>query len=115
MQEAPQSSPSSKGYGPYEILGVCCINLWPVVRMELGNEGWPKQPVPKIRGPIVAGDQGSRWDHHCSETLLTGDPSSRSVGAPLGCKLLPPVAGSKRLPTGPARLCSGRRMQEAPQ
>jgi hypothetical protein len=26
----------------------------------------------------------------CSETLLTGDPSSRSVGAPLGRELLPP-------------------------
>jgi hypothetical protein len=30
------------------------------VRMELGQEGWLKQPVAKVRGPIMAGDQGSR-------------------------------------------------------
>jgi hypothetical protein len=64
--------------------------------MELGQEWWLKQPVAKVianreqRGPIVAGDQGSRRGHQCSETSLTGDPSSSRVGASLGHKLLPP-------------------------
>ncbi len=34
---------------------------------------------------------------YCSDTTLTGDPSSRGVGVPLGSEPLPPVAGSKRL------------------
>ncbi len=38
----------------------------------------------------VIPDQGSRRGHQCSETSLTGDPSSRSVDAPPWCKLLPP-------------------------
>jgi hypothetical protein len=43
---------------------------------ELGQEWRLKQPVAKVRGPIVAGDQGSRWGPHCSETVPTGNPSS---------------------------------------
>jgi hypothetical protein len=49
--------------------------------MELGQEGWQKQPVDKVitnceqRGPIVASDQGSCRAHQCSEVSLTGDPS----------------------------------------
>jgi hypothetical protein len=72
------------GYGPFGILAVCYINLWPVVRMELGQEGWLKQLVAKVRGPIVASDQGSRQGHHCSETALTGKPSSKVWVEPRG-------------------------------
>jgi hypothetical protein len=53
--------------------------------------------VAKVRGPIVAGDQGSRRGHHYSEMALTGNPSSKVWVAPTGCELLPPVAGRKRL------------------
>jgi hypothetical protein len=56
----------------------CRINLWPAVRMELGQEGWLKQPVAKVRRPIMTGDQGSRrGGHHCSEMALKGNPSSK--------------------------------------
>jgi hypothetical protein len=58
--------PPSNGYGPYGILAVCRINLWPAVRVELGQEGWLKQTVAKVRGPIMAGDQGSRGGRQCS-------------------------------------------------
>jgi hypothetical protein len=87
------------GYGPYGILAVCRINLWPAGRIELGKQGWLKQPVAKVRGPILAGDQGSRRGHHCSETELTGNPSSKEFRAMVhpGGEPLPPVAGSKRL------------------
>ncbi len=68
----PPPSPSN-GSGPYGILVVFCINLWPAMRMELGQEGWLKQPVAEVRGPIMAGDQGSRQGHQCSETSLTGE------------------------------------------
>jgi hypothetical protein len=68
--------PPSNGYGHYGILVVCRINLWPAVRMELGQEGWLKQLVAKVRWPIMAGDQGSRRGHHCSEAALTGNPYS---------------------------------------
>jgi hypothetical protein len=40
------------------------------------------------------------------------NPSSRSVGASPGRERLPHWVGSKRLPTGPVRLCIGVRMQE---
>ncbi len=33
---------------PYGILAVCRHNLWPAVRMELGQEGWRKQLVAKL-------------------------------------------------------------------
>ncbi len=43
--------------------------------MELGQEGWLKQTVDKVIGPIMAGDQRSRWGPFCRETALTGaDP-----------------------------------------
>jgi hypothetical protein len=45
----------------------------------------------------MADDQGSCRGHHCNETMLTGDPSSKSVGAPPGHEPLPPLAVSKRL------------------
>ncbi len=80
--------------------------------MELGQEGWLKQLVAKVRGPIMAGDQGSHWGHQCSETTLTGDTSSRSVGASLGCETLPPGREANSWLTGPVRLCSGVRLQE---
>jgi hypothetical protein len=67
MQELRSSTgpPPSNGYGPYGILVVCRNNLWPAIRMELGQEGWLKQLVAKVRGPILAGDQGSCWGHQC--------------------------------------------------
>jgi hypothetical protein len=95
LHKAPPPFPTNV-YWPYEILAVCRNNLWPVVRMELGQEGRLKQPVAKAitnreqRGPIVAGGHGSRQGHQCNETSLTGNPSSRRVGASLGCKPLPP-------------------------
>jgi hypothetical protein len=84
-------------YGPYGILGVCRINLWPVVKMELGQEGWLNQPVAEVKGPIVAGDQGYCRGHHGSETVLTGNLSSKVWVAPPGHEPLPPVAESQRL------------------
>ncbi len=72
MQELHRAPPSN-GYGPYGILTICRINLWPAVRIELWQEVWLKQPVAKVRGPIMAGDQGSCRGHHCSETALTGE------------------------------------------
>jgi hypothetical protein len=95
MQELHRALLSSNGYGPYGILAVCRINQWPAVRMELGQEGWLKQLVAKVRGPIVADDQGSRQGHHCSRPVLTGNPSSKVWVAPPGRKPLPLVAGSK--------------------
>jgi hypothetical protein len=80
----PPLPPHSNRYGPYGILVVCRINLWPAVRMELGQEGWLKQPVAKIRGPIMAGDQGSRRGHHCSKTVLTGNHGFKVWVAPPG-------------------------------
>ncbi len=68
--------------------------------MELGQEGWLNQPVAKVRGPIMACDQGSHQGHQCSETSLTGDPSSRSVGASLGREPLPPRWEANIGPTG---------------
>jgi hypothetical protein len=66
--------------------------------MELGQEGWLKQLVAKVRGPIMAGDQGSRQGHQCRGTSLTGESGSIvSVGASPGRKPLPPYAGSKWL------------------
>jgi hypothetical protein len=89
--------PPSNRYGPYGILVVCRHNLWPTVRMELGQDGWLKQPAAKIFARTTSKEDLS-WPvirdyiggHQCSGTLLTGDPSSRNVGAPLGCELLPP-------------------------
>ncbi len=53
MQELYRTPPApSNGYGPYGILAVSRINLWPAVRMELGQEGWLKQLVAKLRGPM---------------------------------------------------------------
>ncbi len=51
----------------------------------------------KQRGPIVACDQGSRWGHQCSETVLTGNFSIKVWVALPGCEPLPPVAGNKWL------------------
>ncbi len=82
---APQGSHPSNGYGPYGILAVCRINLWPAVRMELGQERWLKQPVAKVRGFIMDGDRGSCRGHHCSKTALTGNLR----------ELLSPVIGIK--------------------
>jgi hypothetical protein len=65
--------------------------------MELGQVEWLKQLVAKVGGTIVAGDQGSRQGHHCSETVLTGNPSSKVWVVLPGRELLPPMAGSKRL------------------
>jgi hypothetical protein len=50
----------SNGYGPYGILAVCRINLWPAVRMELGEEGWLKQLVAKVIGswPVIRDQVG---------------------------------------------------------
>jgi hypothetical protein len=75
MQEASQDSPPppSNSYTPYRIQAVCRNNLWTPLRIELGQEGWLKQPVAKVRGPILACDQGSRRGHQCSETALTGE------------------------------------------
>jgi hypothetical protein len=64
--------------------------------MELGQEGWLKQPEAKVRGPIMACDQGSRWGHHCGETGLTGNPVQSGVASP-GREPLPPVVESKWL------------------
>jgi hypothetical protein len=97
---APQGSLPSNGYGLYGILAVSRINMWPAVRMELGQEGWLKQLVAKVRGPIVAGDQGSHRGHHCSqtaETALTVNPRPKVWVAPPGCEPLPPVMGRKQL------------------
>jgi hypothetical protein len=60
----------SKGSWPYGILVVCRINLWPAVRMELGQYGWLKQPGAKVGELIVAGDQGLRRGHQSTETSL---------------------------------------------
>jgi hypothetical protein len=109
---APQGSPPSNGYGPnrygpngygpngygpngygsYGILAVCCINLWPAVRMELGQQGWLKQPVAKVRGTIVAGDQGSRRGHHCSS-----NPSSKEWVARPGGQTAAPCGGKQMI------------------
>ncbi len=48
---------------PYGILAVYHTELWAGVGMELGQEGGLKQPVAKVRGPIVANDQGSCRGH----------------------------------------------------
>jgi hypothetical protein len=96
-QLANPTPPPCYRYGPYGILAVCHINLWPVVRMELGQEGWLKQPVSKVRGPIVAGDQRSRRGHHCREIVLTGNLSSKVWVAPPGREPLTSVTGSKWL------------------
>ncbi len=91
-------SPASYGYGPSRILAVCRHNLWPAVRMELGQEEWLRLPQNREqREPIVASDQGSCQGHHCSETALTGNPSPKVWVAPPGREPLPPVAGGKRL------------------
>jgi hypothetical protein len=50
----PPPPPPSNEYGPYGILAVRRINLWPAVIMELGQEGWLEQLVAKVRGPIIA-------------------------------------------------------------
>jgi hypothetical protein len=91
---APQGSLPSKGSGPYEILVVCCINLWPAVRMELGQEGWPKQPVVKVTGTIVASDQGSIWGHQCSETSLTEESQFQKCGCIPGMRTADPLGGT---------------------
>ncbi len=90
--------PPSNGYGPYRILAVCRIYLWPAVRTELGQEEWLRSPVNREqRGLIVAGDQGSRRGYDCSEMALTDNHSSKVWVAPPGHELLPSVAGSKWL------------------
>jgi hypothetical protein len=104
--------PPSKGSGPYGILVVCRINLWPGVRMEPGQEGWLKQLVAKVRGPIVAGEQKSCQGHQCSETMLTQYPCSSSVGASRDAICWPPRREANGWPTRSVRLCSGVRMQE---
>jgi hypothetical protein len=80
MQELHRALPPlpSKGSGPYGILAVCRINVWPVVIMELGQEGWLKQPVAKVRGPILASNQGSPIQF--SEMSLTGESQFQKCG-----------------------------------
>jgi hypothetical protein len=112
---APQDVPSSNGYGPYGILAVCHINLWPAVRMELGQEGWLKQLVAKVRGPIMAGDQGSHWGHHCSKTALTCNPISKMRVAPPGHETLPLWREVNGKSTGPVRHGESVRNAGAPQ
>jgi hypothetical protein len=65
--------------------------------MELKQEEWLKQPLAKVRGPIVAGDQGSRQGHQCSKGTRTA--------APLGGK-------QTHTHNTVDRLCRGVRMQE---
>jgi hypothetical protein len=81
-------------------LSVCPINLWPAVRIELGQEGWLKQPVTKVRGPIMAGDQGLRRGH---QEIPVPEVWVHTAAARQEAN------GS---PTGPVRLCSGVRMQK---
>jgi hypothetical protein len=90
--------PLSNMYGPYRILVVCCHNLWPAVRTELGQEEW----LSSLRKPQVKRTYRSRWSgitsqYHCSQTALTSNPSSKVLVAHPGSKPLPPVAGSERL------------------
>ncbi len=61
----------------------CMAIVWErLQRLELGQEGWLKQPVANVianheqRRPIMAGDQGSHQGHQYSKTLLTGEPGS---------------------------------------
>jgi hypothetical protein len=65
--------------------------------MEPGK-AWLRQPVAKIIGRLQpkrtyrSRDQGSRWDHQCS------DPGSIvRVGASPGYEPLPPLVGSEQL------------------
>ncbi len=91
-------TPPSNGYVPFRILAVCRHNLWPAVRTELGQEEWLRLPWNhKQRGPIVAGDQGSRRGHHCSETALTGNPSSEVWVAPPEHEPAAPCGGMQRV------------------
>ncbi len=84
--------------------------------MELGKE-WLRlrlrsSPDHKQRGPIVAGDQVSCQGHQCSETSLTGEPSSLvSVGASPERKPLPPRREANGWPIEPVRLCFGVKLQ----
>jgi hypothetical protein len=94
MQELQRASPSN-GYGPYGILTVCHHNPWHAVRTELGQEVWLKQPVVKVKRPIVASDQGSLRGHHYSKTVLTGNPTSKVWVAPPGRKPMPPCGGKQ--------------------
>jgi hypothetical protein len=74
MQELHRAPPPpSNGYVPYRILAVCRINLWPAVRMELGQEGRLKQPVAKVRGstmPVIR-------DHIRVTTVVLGVHTAR--------------------------------------
>jgi hypothetical protein len=96
MQGLHSAPPSINGYEPYGILAVCCHNLWPVLKMELGQEGWLKHPVAKVIKKTVS-KEDLLWpvirDHVsvflCSKTSITGNPSSRSLGAPLGLERPP--------------------------
>jgi hypothetical protein len=52
----------------------------------------------KLRGPIVASDQTSCQGQQCSETLLTGEPSSIvSVGGIPGTQTATPLGRKQRL------------------
>ncbi len=69
--------------------------LWPAMIMELGQEGWLKQPAAKVRGPIMAGDQGSCWGHWCSETMLTGELQFQKCGCIPGTQTVAPLGGTQ--------------------
>jgi hypothetical protein len=95
MQELHTAPPPSKSSGPYEILAIGRINLRPVVRMELGQERWLKQAVVKVRGPIVASDQGSCQGHHCSETIIIGKSQFQKYGCIPRTQPIDPLGGKQ--------------------
>jgi hypothetical protein len=83
--------------------------------MELGQEGWLKQPEAKVRGPNVPGDQGSGI---MSGSPMQRDSTNRRIPVqevwvhPRDANCCPPRREANSWPTGPVRLCSGVRMQE---
>ncbi len=63
-----------------------------------GNEnGTGTRRVAKVRGPMVAGNQGSHWVTNVVRRCQQEIPSSRTVGASPGRKPLTTQTGSKRL------------------
>ncbi len=100
MQGLHRAPPCSNVYGPYRMIVVCCYDLWPAVKMELGQKGWLKKPVAKVIAK-TASKEDLWWpvirDHVrvflCSETSLTGNPSSRCLGTP-------PGGGGSNVPLG---------------
>jgi hypothetical protein len=82
--------------------------------MELVQEGWLKQPVAKVRGPIMAGDQGSCRGHHCSKTALTGNLSSKVWLNHWGVNCCP-LYWKQIVTTGPVKHGESVRNARAPQ